>query len=78
MPLVKSKLKTQIKNALEVGLNANKESDPNAIMDDTAGKLADAIHAYITSASVDVTLLVASAATPVPVPVTGKGIGTIK
>ena len=75
MPLVKSELKKQIKAALEVGLKADKESDPNAIMDDTAGKLADAIHVYITNAQVDVTMTTAQAG---PFPVIGKAIGFIE
>ena len=64
MALVKGNLKNQIKAALEVGKNAPKDSNPDSLLDETAGKLADAIDAYIKSATV--TSIVTIPVTSVP------------
>mgnify|MGYP001288746384 CR=1 FL=1 len=71
MGLVKGNLKTQIKTALEIGKNAPADSDPNSLLEETAEKLADAIDAYIKSATVTIVIL-PGAAQAGPFPVAGR------
>ena len=81
MALVKSKLETEIKEALIYGQNADPESNPDDILNETAKMIADAIDSYIKSADILVEVApgipVATAGSPAAQTgaTTNKGLG---
>lgn len=79
MPLNTPLLKQQIKAAFKA--QTTKEEDPDAALDDLAGKIADAVKAYVMAATVTVPSGVLVSTTGTAVAQTGAttaaGIGTI-